>query len=120
MRFLITWLFTSIAVAVATALVPGIVPFGFAPAWACFACVGLFLAIVNWLVKPILTVFSLPLTILTLGIFYLVINAFMLELASWLSLNILGAGIAIDGFMSAFFGAIVVSIASSLLGTLAE
>ena len=83
MRFLLNWLFTTIAIAISAALVPGIAPFGF-----------------------------------TLGIFYLVINAFMLELASWLSLNLFGAGIAIDGFLSAFIGAIVVSIASSLLNTL--
>ena len=118
MRFLLNWLFTTIAIAISAALVPGIAPFGFAPAWACFAFVGLALAAVNWLVKPILTTLALPLTILTLGIFYLVINAFMLELASWLSLNLFGAGIAIDGVLSAFIGAIVVSIASSLLNTL--
>lgn len=120
MRFLLNWLTASIAIAFAAALVPGIEPYGTVPAWACFAFVGLFLGIVNSLVKPILTVFALPLTILTLGIFYLVINAFMLELASWLSLNLLGSGIAIANFMSAFLGAIVVSIATSILGSLLD
>ena len=85
MRFMLNWLFTSIAIAIATFLVPGIQPFGMADAWVCFAFVGLFLNIVDSLVKPFLTVISLPLTIITLGIFQLVVNSFMLELASYLS-----------------------------------
>ena len=79
MRFMLNWLFTSIAIAIATLLVPGIQPFGFAEAWVCFAFVGLFLNIVDSLVKPFLTVISLPLTIITLGIFQLVVNSFMLS-----------------------------------------
>ncbi len=54
-------------------------------------------------------------TILTLGIFQLVVNSLMLELASWFSLNLLGAGIVINGFGAAFFGAIVISIVSAIL-----
>lgn len=105
MRFMLNWLFTSIAIAIATFLVPGIQPFGFAEAWVCFAFVGLFLNIVDSLVKPFLTVISLPLTIITLGIFQLVVNSFMLELASYLSVNLLGAGISIASFGSAFMAA---------------
>ncbi len=94
---------------------PGIQPFGFAEAWVCFAFVGLFLNIVDSLVKPFLTVISLPLTIITLGIFQLVVNSFMLELASYLSVNLLGAGISIASFGSAFMGSILVSIMRSIL-----
>ena len=120
MRFMRNWLFTSIAIAIATFLVPGIHPFGFAEAWVCFAFVGLFLNIVDSLVKPFLTVISLPLTIITLGIFQLVVNSFMLELASYLSVNLLGAGISIAGFGSAFMGSILVSIMRSILDSIAE
>ena len=102
MRFMLNWLFTSIAIAIATFLVPGIQPFGFAEAWVCFAFVGLFLNIVDSLVKPFLTVISLPLTIITLGIFQLVVNSFMLELASYLSVNLLGAGISIAKLLLQF------------------
>lgn len=109
MRFMLNWLFTSIAIAIATFLVPGIQPFGFAEAWVCFAFVGLFLNIVDSFVKPFLTVISLPLTIITLGIFQLVVNSFMLELASYLSVNLLGVGISIASFGSAFMGSILVS-----------
>ena len=109
MRFLLNWLLTSIAIAIATFLVPGIQPFGVADAWVCFAFVGLFL-----------TVISLPLTIITLGIFQLVVNSFMLELASYLSVNLLGAGISIASFGSAFMGSIVVSIMRSILDSIAR
>lgn len=116
MRFVLNWLLTSIAISIAAFLVPGIEPFGPADPWICFAFVGMFLGFVNSLVKPLLTVISLPVTILTLGVFQLVINSFMLELASWLSVNLLGAGISISGFGAAFFGAIVVSIMCAILG----
>lgn len=116
MRFLLNWLLTSIAIAIATFVVPGITPFGAVDTWVSFAFVGLFLGLVNSMVKPLITLISLPLTCLTLGVFQLVVNSFMLELASWLSLNLLGAGIAIDGFGAAFFGSIIVSIMCSILG----
>ena len=120
MRFLLNWLLTSIAIAIATFLVPGIQPFGMADAWVCFVFVGLFLNVVDSLVKPLLTVISLPLTIITLGIFQLVVNSFMLELASYLSVNLLGAGISIAGFGSAFMGSILVSITRSIFDSIAR
>ena len=113
MRFMLNWLFTSIAIAIATFLVPGIQPFGFAETWVCFAFVGLFLNIVDSFVKPFLT-------IITLGIFQLVVNSFMLELASYLSVNLLGVGISIASFGSAFMGSILVSITRSILDSIAE
>lgn len=116
MRFVLNWLLTSIAISIAAFIVPGIDPFGPADPWLCFAFVGLFLGLVNSLIKPFITIISLPVTLLTLGIFQLVVNSFMLELASWLSVNLLGAGISISGFGAAFFGAIVVSIMCALLG----
>lgn len=116
MRFLLNWLLTSISIAIATFIVPGIEPFGPTDAWLSFAFVGLFLGLVNSLVKPLVTVISLPVTFLTLGVFQLVVNSFMLELASWLSVNLLGSGISISGFWSAFVGAIIVSIMCSILG----
>lgn len=120
MRFLLNWLMTSIAIAIATFIVPGIQPFGMAEAWVCFAFVGLFLGIVNSLIKPFITAISLPLTILTLGIFQLVVNSFMLELASYLSVNLLGAGISISGFGAALMGSIIISIMCSVLGVVTK
>jgi putative membrane protein len=74
------------------------------------------LALVNAIVKPVVEVLSLPLTIVTLGIFYLVINAMMLNLASGLSVSLFGSGIEIDSFGAAMMGAIVISLASMIIG----
>lgn len=114
MGFLGRWLVEAIAVGAAIWLVPGIEVVGGAYAAPVFTA--LFLALVNACVKPVLKVLSLPLTIMSLGLFSLVINAFMLELASYLARNITHAGILIDGFGAAFFGALVISIVTSLLG----
>ncbi len=120
MRFILNLLITSIGIAIAARIVPGIEPFGALDTWIAFAGVGLFLGIVNSIVKPVVTALALPVTILTLGIFQLVVNGFMLALASWLSVNLLGAGIVIEGFWSAFLGAIIVSAFCSVAGVLAR
>ena len=74
------------------------------------------LALVNATLKPILALLSFPITIVTLGLFYLVLNALMLELASYLSREIFHAGISIESFGSAFFGAIIISIVATVVG----
>lgn len=114
MRFVGKWLVGAIAVGVAVWLVPGIDVVGGTVGAAAFTA--LFLAIVNAVVKPVLQVLGLPITVLSLGLFLLVINAFMLELASYLSRNITHAGILIDGFGAALLGAIVISLVSMILG----
>lgn len=113
MGFFATWIVTSIATAVAIALVPGISAVG-GSLMGPVVC-ALVLALVNAIIKPIVELLSLPLTILTLGVFYLVINALMLQLAGNLSLGLFGSGIAIDGFGSAFLGSIIISLASMLI-----
>jgi putative membrane protein len=70
----------------------------------------LFLGIVNGIIRPIVILLTLPLTILTLGLFLLIINAAMLSLTAWFF-----DGMMVAGFWSAFFGAIVVSIVSWLM-----
>jgi len=114
MSFIGSWFITAIATAAAIWLVPGIEAVG--GTWAGPIFCALALAFVNAVIKPVMTILSIPITILTLGIFYLVINALMLELASWLSRNIFHAGISIDSFGAAFLGAIVISIVSAILG----
>lgn len=71
--------------------------------------VALIFGVVNTLVKPILTILSLPFVIVTLGLFLLVINALMLWLTSGLA-KTFGLGFHVDGFGSAFLGAIVVGL----------
>lgn len=113
MHFLKSWFVCALAIALAIYLVPGIVPLGDTVKSAIFAALAL--ALVNATIKPIMKVLSLPITIITLGIFSLVINALMLELASWLSIGLFDAGIEVASFGSAFFGAIIISIVYSVV-----
>jgi putative membrane protein len=86
-----------VAVLVAAYLVPGISYTGSLPA---LLLVGLVVGLINLIVKPIVTFFSLPLIVLTLGLFYLLINGMMLYLAAWLlphHLHVSGCGAAILG-----------------------
>ena len=114
MKFLGSWLVTTIATVVAIALVPGINAVG--GSYLGPLMCALTLAFVNATVRPILSFLSLPVTVLTLGIFLLVINALMLELAGSISVGLFGSGISIDSFGSAFLGSIIISLASSFIG----
>jgi putative membrane protein len=73
--------------------------------------VALIFGIVNFLVKPVVTLLSLPLLILTLGLFTLVVNALMLMLTSWLA-DKLDLSFHVDGFWTAVLGALIISIVS--------
>lgn len=103
---LIHWFISAASLMIVAFLFPGIEVRGFGTALIAPIVIGL----VNATVGFILKLFTLPLTILTLGLFWLVINALMLQLASAVV-----PGFFIAGFWSAFFGAIVLSIVSSLL-----
>ncbi len=113
MSFLATWLSSAIAIAIAIAIIPGIRAVG--GSYLGPAVCALALALVNAVVMPVAQILSLPITFLTLGIFYLVVNAFMLELASWLSVASVGSGIEIDSFGSAFIGSIVISLLTTIV-----
>ncbi len=114
MSFISNWLVTAIAVAVAAWIVPGIEIVGGNVMAA--AVSALVLALLNATVKPIFNFLSLPITVLTLGLFQLVLNAIILELASYFSRNIFHAGIAIESFGAALFGAIVIALVSAIVG----
>ncbi|MDM8287991.1 phage holin family protein [Slackia piriformis] len=117
MKFILRWIVTALAVGVAVWIVPGISVFGM-ETWAAVALFGLVLALINMSIKPILQFISLPITCLTLGFFYLVVNAFLLYLAQWLANNILGLNFYIEGLLSALVGAIVISIVSAILNAI--
>lgn len=74
--------------------------------------------LVNAVVKPIVQFLSLPLTILTLGLFLLVVNALMLMLTSWITgaVQLFGAEYVVSGFWAAFFGAIVIGLVNWVVG----
>ena len=109
---------TAVAVGVAVWLVPGIDLIGGTSAWAGIALFALILSLVNISIRPIMQVLSLPVTVLTLGIFYLVVNTLMLYIAAWLANGIFQVGFDIVSFGSAFVASIVISIVSSLMNAL--
>jgi putative membrane protein len=74
------------------------------------------LAIVNVIIKPILVVFTLPITVVTLGLFLFVINAITLMITQ----AIMGSGFVIDGFGTAIIASIIISIINLLLNSLVK
>lgn len=118
MKFIIRWLVTAVAVGVAIWLVPGIELVRGTETWIAIAIFGLVLALINTSIKPLMQILSLPITIITLGIFYLVVNTLMLYLAAWLANSIFQVGIDIMSFGSAFAGSMVISIVSALMNSL--
>lgn len=115
MQFVLQWIAATIATAVCVFLIPGVSIVGGTTAWAAIVIFGLVLAIADAIVKPILQVLTLPITILTLGIFYLFINAIVLVIASNISLALFGAGVAFSSLFIAFIASIIISIVESIL-----
>jgi putative membrane protein len=117
MRLLIRWIVIAIALAAAVYLVPGIRVVG-ETGWISVLLAAAVVGFVNAIIRPVLKFLSCPLIVLTLGLFTLVINALCLMIASWLTLNVFGVGIAVDGFLPALIGSIVISVVSFLLNLL--
>jgi putative membrane protein len=82
---------------------------------AALLVVALVFGVVNAVVRPIVKLLALPLIILTLGLMIFVVNALMLLLTSWLS-GKLGLGFHVDGFWTALGGALVITVATWVLG----
>ena len=118
MQFIIRWLVTAVAVGAAVWLVPGIAVLGTTESWIAVAITGLALSLIDMSIKPLLQLLSLPITCLTFGIFYLVVNTLMLYIAAWLANGIFQVGLVIDSFGSAFVASIVISIVSALVNAL--
>lgn len=114
MRFFIRWLVTSIAVAAAVLIIPGIEVSGPNAVLSVIVTAAL-LGLLNATLGLILKIGTIGCIVMTLGIFTLFINAGMLMLASSLSRSWFDLGFYVDGFWPAFWGAIVISIVSGLL-----
>ena len=136
-RAIVIWLITAVAVAVAVWLVPGI---GFVgdPALIdpeaglevstllSLVVFSAILALLNCSIKPLLKRISLPVTLITLGLFALVINAFMLYLTVWISGGLVtlfgnavfSTGFYIESFWSALGAAIVIGVITAILNTI--
>lgn len=118
MNFIIRWIVTALAVAAAVWLIPGIQIVGGDSAGIGIAIFALILSLINMSLKPLLQILSLPITVLTLGIFYLVVNTFLLYIAAWLANSLFGIGFWIEGFGSAFLASIVISIVSAIVNAI--
>jgi putative membrane protein len=105
LRFFIT----GVAVLLAAHIVPGIQIESMAAGLAA----AIVLALLNAIIRPLLYLFSIPFIVVTLGLFMVLINALLLELTAWLV-----KGFSIDGFWPALWGALLISIVSTLLNLL--
>jgi putative membrane protein len=109
MRILLVWLVNAIALIAVAYLMPSISVSSFTSA----LIAALVLGLVNAVIRPVLVLLTLPVTVITLGLFILVINALLF----WLVGSIL-EGFHVQGFWGAFVGSILFSIVSWLLSTL--
>lgn len=107
LRLLVNWVLSAVAVWIVAQVVPGVSVHGARNALVAALVIGF----INATIGLVLKVITFPLTLVTLGLFWLVINALMLELAS----GLLSPGFHVNGFLSAFLGAIVLSLVNMLL-----
>lgn len=109
MDILLTWVINALALLILPYVIPSIRIRGFGTA----LIVAVVLGLINTLLRPVLILLTLPVTLLTLGLFILVINALMFQLAARLL-----KGFEVSGFWAAFFGSILYSIISWVLSAL--
>jgi putative membrane protein len=105
------WILNAAALWVAAAIVPGL---DFSGGPGRLLLVAAVFGIVNSTLRPLLTILTCPLIVLTLGFFSLVLNALMLLVTGWLSES-WNLGFSVSGFWAAFFGGLVVGLVSMLL-----
>jgi putative membrane protein len=111
-HFITRLIINAVALGLAALILPGITVAGDTTAATVnLLVVALIFGLVNAIIKPILALVTCPFYILTLGLFTFVVNALMLMLTSWLA----GAMFVVDGFWSALFGSIIISIVSTFL-----
>ena len=109
MSLLLVWLLSAVSLLAVAYILPGITVSSFGSALVAALVIGL----LNTLVRPVLVLLTLPITIVTLGLFLLVINA----LVFWFAGSILN-GFHVSGFWWAMLGALVYSVIASLLSRL--
>jgi putative membrane protein len=109
LSFFLRWLITAVSLLITAQIVPGIEIKNFTVALIAAVVLGL----INAIIRPLLILFTLPLTILTLGLFIFVVNAVSFYLASYFI-----SGFEIKSFLAAFIGSIVVSIVSGVLNSI--
>jgi putative membrane protein len=104
---IIRFIINAVSLWVASVLVEGITVAGSAVEWLVLLAI---FALINAVIKPVLKLLTLPINVMTLGLFTWVINAFLL----WLT-SVLTDALTVDGIIAAFLGSLVISIVSTLL-----
>jgi putative membrane protein len=111
MKILINWVISAMVIIIVAYIVPGVHVASFVTALA----VALILGIINAFLKPVLIILTLPINILTLGLFTFVLNAILILLVSKIV-----PGFVVNGFLWAFVFGIVLSISNTFLGILGK
>ena len=106
MKIIIHWVISAVAILISAYLLPGVIIGGFFSALV----LAVILGAINAFLRPILFVLTLPITILTLGLFMFVLNALLIMLASAIT-----PGFEVASFWSALFFSLILSIVSSIL-----
>ena len=109
MILLLRWILFALAIMFTAWLIPGIEVDGFKSA----LLVVVIMALINIFIKPLLVLITLPINLLTLGLFIFVINALLLLL-----LGRIAPGFEVDGFLSACLGSVVISFLGALISSI--
>jgi putative membrane protein len=109
-RLIIRWVLTAVVIGIVAAITPGITVHG---GFLTLLWIALIFGLVDTIIGPVLRLLSLPLIVLTLGLFLLVVNAALLGLTAWLS-----SRLDVDGFWPAVLGGLLISIFSWVLDQL--
>jgi putative membrane protein len=116
-RFAVRWLAIVIAVVVAAQLLPQQIQYSTFEGLAVFA---LILGLLNTFVRPVLKVLTFPLTILTLGLFSLILNALLFLFAASITGSLSSVGtVTVSGFIAALIAALIVSVVGTIVGWIA-
>ena len=108
MKLILTWLLAACALLVVAYLYPGVQVQSFTSALIAAAVIGLF----NAVLRPILVILTLPVTVITLGLFLFVINALLF----WAAASVLD-GFRVDGFLAALLGSLIYSVLMLVVNT---
>jgi putative membrane protein len=119
MHVILRWFINAVALLAAAFVVPGIhLSASGRPGfneWVTLAIVAAIFGVINAIIRPVVVLLTLPLTIITLGLFVFVVNALMLMLTSRLA-RAFDLGFRVDGFGAALLGALVIAVVGFILG----
>ncbi|KAB5608351.1 phage holin family protein [Bifidobacterium jacchi] len=115
-HFISRWLVLTIAAGVMVAILPGMEAVGEPPILG-IAAFSLFMALINASIKPVVHLLALPISILSFGLFALIINWLFMRLSSWLAMGLFSVGVIIHGFWWSVLGSLIMTIVSGIVSS---